>query len=518
MARVVTTETMTKIALYMTLPASAPMNSPTASLVGPPVAISPASSSGTATNAAVSTTATAYLLQITTDRGTGVASRCTMLPSSTSAPSTLVPMISAVSGSTTVKPKTPSTWLGQEASCGCASLISTVTSRISGGIANSRARLRPMAARSVIEVITRPWTPNMMWLLSPGSPGVSGPWAQPSGSPGLRPVSVDEVGEHAFQGLVLGQQLAQPDALVPGQRRDLAGERPVVAGPDRQPVVGYLHPGHGRPADQRGAEPPVVRGAHQEDMRPAGHQPPDGPEVTGGGEPARDHHLDGAGQPFHLFQDVRAEQDRPALLAQPVQQIHHVQPLPRVHAVERLVEQQYLGIVHQRPGHPDPLPHALGVGGDLPVLRAAHLDDADGPPGGRVGVGQLVQPRAGPDELRPGEERVHRVPLGHQPERVVDVRVAPARGAADGELAARRREEPGDHVQQRGLARAVRAEQAGHAGPDGHRDVVDRHHVAVPAGDVAQFDRAHAAPTLRYLAARPARLAASSTRNMTPYR
>src|SRR5262249_44952237 len=129
----------------MTLPASAPANSPTASLVGPPVAISPASSSGTATNAMVSTTATAYLLQITTDRGTGVASRCTMLPSSTSAPSTLVPMISAVSGSTTVKPKMPRTWLGQDGSSGCASLTSTVTSsRISGGLANSKARLPPL--------------------------------------------------------------------------------------------------------------------------------------------------------------------------------------------------------------------------------------------------------------------------------------------------------------------------------------------------------------------------------------
>src|SRR3984893_6604200 len=123
MARVVSTETMTKTALYMTLPASAPTNSPTASLVTPPVAISPASSSGTATNVAVSRTATRYLFQMTTDRGTGGASRGTMLPSSTSAPSTLVPMISAVSGSTTVKPKTPSTSLGQAASCGCASLI-----------------------------------------------------------------------------------------------------------------------------------------------------------------------------------------------------------------------------------------------------------------------------------------------------------------------------------------------------------------------------------------------------------
>src|SRR5262249_57447548 len=51
-----------------------------------------------------------------------------------------------------------------------------------------------------------------------------------------------------------------------------------------------------------------------------------------------------------------------------------------------------------------------------------------------------------------------------------------------------------------------------------HRDVVDRHHVAVPAGDVAQFDGAHAAPTFRYLTARPPRLAASRTRNITPYR
>src|SRR5258708_38293190 len=122
MARVVSTETMTKIALYMTLPASAPTNSPTASLVRPPVAISPASNSGTATNVAVSAPATRYLLQMTTDRGTGVASRCTMLPSSTSAPSTLVPMISAVSGSTTAQPKIPSTSPGQAASSGGATV------------------------------------------------------------------------------------------------------------------------------------------------------------------------------------------------------------------------------------------------------------------------------------------------------------------------------------------------------------------------------------------------------------
>src|SRR6516225_11819347 len=128
---------MTKTALYMTDPASAPTNNPTASLVSPPVAISPASSSGIATKNMVSTVATTYLLAITTDRGTGVASSWTMLPSSISAPSTLVPMMSAVSGSTTANPKTPRIWLGQVGSVGCASLISSVTTmRISGGMAN----------------------------------------------------------------------------------------------------------------------------------------------------------------------------------------------------------------------------------------------------------------------------------------------------------------------------------------------------------------------------------------------
>src|SRR5690242_630106 len=306
MARVVSTEIMTKTALYMTLPASAPTNSPTASLVRPPVAIIPASSSGTATNAAVNTTATMYLLQMTTKRGTGVASRCTMLPSSTSAPSTLVPMISAVSGSTTVNPKMPTIWLGQEGSFGCESLSSTVTSsRITGGIANSRARLRPMVARMVIDAITRAWSPNIVWLLSPGTAGCW--WARGPGGPvhrALRPIGVDQVGEDAFQGLVLGQQFAQPDALVPGQRGDLAGERAVVVGPHRQTLVGDLYPGHRRAADQRGTEPAVVGRAHQEHVRPGCHQAADGSEVAGGGEPARDHHLDGAGNPFDLFQDV----------------------------------------------------------------------------------------------------------------------------------------------------------------------------------------------------------------------
>src|SRR6266545_4717348 len=131
----------------MTEPASAPANRPMASLVAPPVAISPARNSGTAANAMVSPVATANLLRITVDRGTGVASRCTTLPSSISAPSTLVPTISAVSGSTT------------------------------GSISD-----------------------------------------------------LHQVGEHALQRLILGQQLTELDAVLPREPRDLPAERAVVRG------------------------------------------------------------------------------------------------------------------------------------------------------------------------------------------------------------------------------------------------------------------------------------------------
>ena len=110
----------------------------------------------------MSTVATAYLTATTSDRLTGVASRCTMLPSSISAPRTLVPMMSAVSGSTTASPNTPSTSTGHEARSGWASFSATVTRiRTSGGMANRRARLRPIVALRVMAAMTRPWTPNM---------------------------------------------------------------------------------------------------------------------------------------------------------------------------------------------------------------------------------------------------------------------------------------------------------------------------------------------------------------------
>jgi choline dehydrogenase-like flavoprotein len=48
-----------------------------------------------------------------------------------------------------------------------------------------------------------------------------------------------------------------------------------------------------------------------------------------------------------LFEDVRAEHDRPPVGAELVEQVHHVQPLPGVHPVERLVEQHHMLVVNE---------------------------------------------------------------------------------------------------------------------------------------------------------------------------
>ncbi len=133
-ARVVTTEASTNTAVYTTEPTRAPTNRAQASL--PEFGAStPAMSSGTAANSTVRPAATRNFVMITSARRTGVASRWTTLPSSISAPSTPVPMISAVNGSSTEKPKSPSTVAGHGAPTGWEARSTSVsTMRMTAGI------------------------------------------------------------------------------------------------------------------------------------------------------------------------------------------------------------------------------------------------------------------------------------------------------------------------------------------------------------------------------------------------
>ena len=78
--------------------------------------------------------------------------------------------------------------------------------------------------------------------------------------------------------------------------------------------------------------------------------------------------------------------------------------------------------------------------------------------------------------------------LGDEPDVAVHLGTAPGRRALDEDASGRRREQAGHQVEQRRLAGAVRAEQAGHARPEPERDVVDRHDVAVPARDVVELE------------------------------
>ena len=131
----------------------------------PPPAISAAMSSGIAAKTMVRPAATTNLVSTTDDRRTGVASRWITLPSSTSAPSTLVPMTSAVSGISTENPNVPSTCEGQGRCGGCEALSASVNKiRMAAGMANRNARLRLRVARSVIQATVGLNKPDMLLL------------------------------------------------------------------------------------------------------------------------------------------------------------------------------------------------------------------------------------------------------------------------------------------------------------------------------------------------------------------
>ena len=165
-------------------PASAPTNRPMVSLVGRRWR-----SARPAVRARRRTTRSARRRPGTCSRspppgGTGVASRCMMLPSSTSAPSTLVPMISAVSGSTTENPKMPRTWRARRRRR-VASLSSADTpSRIS---ARDREQQGPLAAQSPAGVDRRrPVRPNIDATAFSGRRRVSAGWRPGMRRPGRR--------------------------------------------------------------------------------------------------------------------------------------------------------------------------------------------------------------------------------------------------------------------------------------------------------------------------------------------
>ena len=183
-----------------------------------------------------------------------------------------------------------------------------------------------------------------------------------------------------------------------------------------------------------------------------------------------------------LGQDVAGEEHSRARLGDAPHELAHLAHLTRVESVGGLVEHQDLGLAQQHAREPEPLAHALRVGLHPAVDGRAEVGDGQGLL--EIGVGPLPAPR-----LPPQSEVAHAREVGHERRRL-DERAEAAELVGAGRhplaeeprLARARTDQPQQHPQARGLARAVRAEQPAHLTAL-HREgqVVDREHARAEA-------------------------------------
>ena len=178
---------------------------------------------------------------------------------------------------------------------------------------------------------------------------------------------------------------------------------------------------------------------------------------------------------LHLGEDVAREQHRRAGFRHPAHELAHLAHLTGVEPVGRLVEHEHLGPAEQHAREPEPLPHALRVRLHLAVDGGAEI--GDGQRRVDVGVGPLVAAGLPPQAqvARPGEVGHERGGLdeGADPSQLIGAGTDPF--TEDPRLPTRGPDETEEHAQARGLARAVRAEQAADLPAfDAEREVVDR--------------------------------------------
>src|SRR5450756_1605483 len=307
-----------------------------------------------------------------------------------------------------------------------------------------------------------------------------------------------QVVEDRLERLVGGGQLEDRDTRVACQDGQLAGERREVGRSHVQPTVLEGEPRDRGPAHQPARQRAIVGRPEREGMGAIRHEAADLAEVARGGEAAGDHHEDPLRDPLHFLEDVRREQDHPALVGQRPEKRHHVATLARVHPVERLVEDEASRVVDQRCGDLRALPHPLRVGRELAVGGIRELDGPERPIDRAAAKGQALELRAEADELTSREIREDRLALRDEPDTPIDGRVAEGRAPVNGDAPCRRPQQPGHEVEQRALAGPVRAQETGDARLQPERDVVHRHDVAVPLGDGGDRhgrrgrDRAHA--------------------------
>ena len=240
--------------------------------------------------------------------------------------------------------------------------------------------------------------------------------------------------------------------------------------------------------DEGGGEPAGVRRAHEHLAGAVGDRAPDGVVVAGRGEAAAHEHDLSAGQALDLVEDVRADDHRAALVAQPLEELDERLALDGVGAVERLVEHEDLGVAHERGGHLRALAHPLAEAADPAV---GHVEQADRPQGalGRGAVAHAVEGGGVAHELTGREHARIGVLFRDEGDDALNLAARARVEPLDADGAGAQRQHPGDGPHERRLARAVRAEQARDPGAEGAGQLGQRHLRAEPHRRAVQDDR-----------------------------
>ena len=119
------------------------------------------------------------------------------------------------------------------------------------------------------------------------------------------------------------------------------------------------HSADGVQCDQCRRQAPSVVGSHEHVPRPVVHRVTNRMVSACRCEPTVDEDDHALCQPFDLVQDVRADDHRPALRTELLEQCDEMQALDRIGAVQRFVEHEHVRIAHERGRDLGALAHAL---------------------------------------------------------------------------------------------------------------------------------------------------------------
>ncbi len=199
---------------------------------------------------------------------------------------------------------------------------------------------------------------------------------------------------------------------------------------------------------------------------------------------------DVGGHRLDFVEDVTRDQHALAGAAPLLDQADRLSPPEGIHARQRFVEDDQVGVVRERLRELHALAHALAVGANLLARRLHEVDLLERAVRelGRRGVAHPVQARQRGDPLEPGHAVVEGVLFGAEADAEVEAGILPDRLAEHRDRALTRLELAGDEFHERGLAGPVGPQQARNARRDGHGDVVQPAHLAVPLGQVLCLD------------------------------